>query len=327
MDVLSKVSPQTGVVVTQYVTPKVSDTVINKEILSVLQKVYPNLIYREEFDRISSVSQYLLPLVDEVITCSSSIGLQALAWPRKMTVQGDTFLLPFATPVARAESQDEFDRSLRILSFLINHNQPLASSVVSDREFLTKLLLEMLHRKRAGAQGLDLLPAFGDIDPEYSKKLLSAFTVERAERDLARSGERWAARQVEFGKFRRSVFDPDISTVTFDIFDTLIKRPTEVPADAYKFLEHGALEITQGVAEDFARVRLNAEVSTREVSKNGEITLEEIYGSIRAYYDLPEQVSHALMHFEIEMEVGLIQPRPFGQKCWEIAVSSGKPIY
>lgn len=327
LDVLNKVSPQTGVVVTQYVTPRVSDTVINKEILPVLKRTYPNLIYREEFDRISSVSQYLLPLVDEVITCSSSIGMQALAWPRKLTVQEDTFLQPLATPVASAESPDEFERSLRILSFLLNHNQPLASCVVSDREFLTNLLLEMLQRKRAGAKGVDLLPAFSDIDPDYSKKLLGAFTVERAERDLARSGERWAARQAEIGKFRRTVSDPEVAAVTFDVFDTLIKRPTEVPADAYKFLERGALEITHGVAEDFARVRLNAEVNTRELSEKGEITLEEIYASIQTYYDLPEQTTKALLQAEIEMEVGLIQPRPFGQKCWDIAVSSGKPIY
>lgn len=327
LDVLTRVSPETGVVVTQYVTPRVSDTVINKEVLPVLQKIYPNLIYREEFDRVSSVSQYLLPLVDEVITCSSSIGLQALAWPRKLTVHEGTFLQPHATPEVSAESHDEFQRALRILTFLINYNQPLATSVVSDREFLTNLLLEMLQRKRAGAKGLDLMPAFGDIDPQYSKKLLSAFKLDRAERDLASSGERWAARQAEIGKFRRAVSDPEITAVTFDVFDTLIKRPTEVPADAYKFLERGALEITHGVAEDFARVRLNAEVSTRELSEKGEITLEEIYASIQAYYDLPEQTTMALLQAEIEMEVGLIQPRPFGQKCWEIAVSSGKLIY
>ncbi len=327
LDVLNKVNPQTGVVVTQYVTPRVSDTVINKEIFPVLKKTYPNLIYREEFDRIGSVSQYLLPLVDEVITCSSSIGLQALAWPRKLTVHEHTFLQPLATPVPSAVSLDEFDRALRILSFLLNHNQPLASSVVSDREFLTKLLLEMLHRKRSGSKGMDLLPAFSDIDPDYSMKLLGAFAIERAERDLARSGERWAARQAEIGKFRRSVSDPEIAAVTFDVFDTLIKRPTEVPADAYKFLEQGATEITHGIAQNFASVRLNEEVNTRELSDKGEITLEEIYASIQAYYDLPEQTAKALLEAEIEMEVGLIQPRPFGKKCWEIAISSGKPIF
>jgi hypothetical protein len=282
---------------------------------------------REEFDRVNSVSQYLLPLVDEVITCSSSIGLQALAWPRKLTVLEDTFLQPLATPVANTESLDEFERSLKILSFLLNHNQPLASSVVSDRDFLTNLLLEMLRRKRAGAKGLGLMPAFSEIDTTYSKKLLGSFTIDRAERDLARSGERWAARQAELAKFRRSVSDPEVAAVTFDIFDTLIKRPTEVPSDTYKFLERGALEITHGVAEDFARVRLNAEVNTRELSEKGEITLEEIYCSIQIYYDFPEQTTKALLQAEIEMEVGLIQPRPFGQKCWEIAASTSKPIW
>jgi hypothetical protein len=179
--------------------------------------------------------------VDEVITCSSSIGLQALAWPRNLTVIENTFLQPLATPSASAECHDEFERSLRILSFILNYNQPLASSVVSDPGFLTKLLLEMLRRKRTGAKGLDLLPAFSEIDPNYPDKLLGAFTIERAERDLARVGDRWAARQAEIGKFRRSVSDTEIAAVTFDVFDTLIKRPTEVPADVYKFLERAVI--------------------------------------------------------------------------------------
>ncbi len=327
LDVLSKTSPQTGVVVTQYVSPRVSDTVINKEILSVLKNSYPNLIYLEEFDRISSVSQYLLPLVDEVITCSSSIGLQAFAWPRKLTVFEDTFLHPLATPTVSAEKDDEYERSLRILSFLINHNQPLFSSVVTDRKFLTSLLLEMLSRKRSGMRGLELMPSFSEIDQEYSGKLLGSFAIERAERDLTRSNERWATHQAEIGKFRRSIFDSEITTVTFDVFDTLIKRPTELPADVYKFLECGALKITNGVAEDFARVRLNAEVETRKISNKGEITLIEIYKKIQDFYALPEQITKNLLQAEIEMELRFIQPRPFGQKCWEIALTSGKPIY
>jgi HAD superfamily hydrolase (TIGR01549 family) len=327
LDVLNHVEPDVGVIVTQYVTPRVSDTVLNKEILPILQKRYPNLIFRDEFDRVSSVSQYLLPLVDEVITCSSSVGLQALAWPRKLTVKQDTFLRPLATPAINSEGLDEFERSLNILSFLLNHNQPLATAVVSDREFLTKLLMEMVTRKRAGMQGLHLLPSFSDIDPDYSSKLLNSFTTDRAERDLARSGERWAARQSEIGKFRRTLADPAITAVTFDVFDTLIKRPTEVPADVYKFLERRALEITQGITEDFARVRLNAEVGTRESSKQGEITLSEIYAGIQSYYGLSAEVTHELMQAEIEMEIRLIQPRAFGRKCWEIAISSGKPVY
>ncbi len=327
LDVLSKVPLQTGVVVTQYVSPRVSDTVINKEILSVLKNSYPNLVYREEFDRISSVSQYLLPLVDEVITCSSSIGLQAFSWPRKLTVLEDTFLHRLATPTVSAEKDDEYERSLRILSFLINHNQPLFSSVVTDRKFLSTLLLEMLARKRSGKKGLELMPAFSEIDPEYSEKILGSFSIERAERDLTKSTDRLSTYQAEIGKFRRAVLNSEISTVTFDVFDTLIKRPTELPADVYKFLEGRALNITNGVAEDFARVRLNTEVETRKLSTKGEITLREIYTKIQDFYALPEQITENLLQAEIEMELRFIQPRPFGKKCWEIALASGKPIY
>lgn len=327
LDVLRNADPTVGVVVTQYVTPRVADTVLNKEVLPALQKAYPNLIYREEFDRVSSVSQYLLPLVDQVITCSSSLGLQALAWVRQVRVPQATFLAPFSTPEKLADGMDESERALNTLSFILGKYQPLASAVVSDQGFLTGLLSEMLRRKRAGAKGLDLFPSFDRVDPTYRQRLLAAFTTERAERDLSRSGERWAARQSELAKFRRAVADPDVEAITFDVFDTLIKRPTEVPADAYKYLEKKALEITQGVAEDFASVRLNAEVSTREATDKGEISLEEIYCTIRQHYGLGEQEIERLIEAEIDLEIALVQPRAFGERCWSIAQSSRKPIY
>lgn len=324
LDVMSNTAHDVGVVVTQYVTPNVSDTVLNKDVLIALRRRWPNLIFKDEFDRVSSVSQLLLPLVDEVATCSSSIGLQAMAWDRNIEVYGDTFLKPYSNLAKNGFSSEICANTL---DFLLLKNQPLASFILNDENFLMNIIQEMIFRKKSGTVGADLMPAFNDIDKSYIDKLFSSFEVDKAARTISSASPSWSAQQNDINKFRRALKDENIKVVTFDLFDTLIKRPTEVPADVYKFLEESALKVTQGIAEDFSRVRLNAEVETREASEKGEISLVEIYEFIKNYYGFSQDITDALMRVEIEKEIEFISSRDFGRKLWDIAISSGRPVY
>lgn len=327
LDILNSVPNDTGVVVTQYVTPRVSDTVLNADVVAALRSWWPNLIYQEEFDKLPSVSQYLLPLVDQVITCSSSVGLQALAWNRELIVRQPTFLQPFSTELRTSNIRQSSDSDLSTIAFLINRHQPLADLVVNDRQFLVHLLEDMVSRKRAGLQGLDLLPNFRSIDPTYDEKLLSSFAVERAARSIVRSSASWSAEQGEIDKFRRAIGDAQILAITFDVFDTLIKRPTETPADVYKFLEGLAIKLTNGAAEDFARVRETAEVETRATHEKGEITLDDIYLTVQKHYGFDEETILKLKAAEIDLELRFVTRRPIGWRLWQIACESGKPIH
>lgn len=327
LDVLSQEPEDTGVVVTQYVTPRVQDAVLNRDVAAALFQIKPNLIYREEFDKVSSVSQYLLPFVDSVRTCSSSVGVQAMAWGRELEVDQATFLAPFATREVTSKGMSWDHACDSTLSFILNTYQPLASAVVEDKAFLVSLLEEMVARKRAGRSGLDLLPDFSSIDPDYPQRLLDGFRVERAARDISRTSHAWSAQQREIEKFRKALASPSLKAITFDIFDTLIKRPVETPADIYKFLETIALDLTSGIAEDFARVRVTAELDARNAREDNEITLDDIYENIQQYYKLDRSVLEAVKHAEIKLELQVVSARPFGRKLWGLAVSSGRPIY
>lgn len=327
LDVLTSISKDTGLVVTQYITPSVKDTVITPDFLSVLVNRWPNIIFNKRFDQIASVSQYLIPLVDEVITSSSSIGIQAFAWSRKVSVRGNTFLSPYASKVQDLCDPLGQNFNERTIAFLLGRNQPLAKVVVENKKFLINLIEEMMYRKRAGLTGLDLMPSFVEIDANYPNYLLESFNIERAQLDLEKGISPWHTRHAEINKFHNKVHDKEVKAITFDVFDTLLKRPTEVPADTYKFLERRAIEVTKGAAEDFARVRLNAEVETREKSARGEITLQEIYLAVQRHYGFDDQEIEELICEEIKLEKKIVQPRPLGQKFWRIAVESGKPIH
>jgi HAD superfamily hydrolase (TIGR01549 family) len=327
LDVLSSERADTGVIVTQYRTPRVADMALNQDVSAALVSAWPNLIYSDEVDRLPAVSQYLLQLVDSVITCSSSIGFQALAWPRELIVRQPTFMAPYATDMASQSDIPWPETTRRTLAFLMNRHQPLAASVTEDRQFLVHLIEEIVSRKRQGKRGPDLLPSFHDLDPGYGERLLQSFRVERAAKDTGRVSERQAARQSELNKFNRAILNTKIKTISFDVFDTLVQRPTETPADVYKSLEAEALQITDGLAEDFARVRETLEVETRKASARGEITLDEIYDAIRRHYRLDEEITRNLKEAELALEYRLSAARPLGKKMWQAALDSGKPLY
>lgn len=66
--------------------------------------------------------------------------------------------------------------------------------------------------------------------------------------------------------------------VSFDIFDTLLKRNVKKPTDVFKIVENVATGNSL-IYKDFYDRRIDAEKRARETSNNEEVTLEEIYNS------------------------------------------------
>lgn len=329
LDILHGSASDTGVVVTQYMTPHASDAALNGANAEALSKKFPNLLYNPIFDTIPSVSQYLLPLIDEVVTCSSSLGLQSLAWEKELRVVKPTCFSSYDSEINRLSGRQWSDVCAKTLAFVLGRHQPLASVALGESSVLTGLLEEMVHRKRSGIKGKDLLPRLAEIDPQYSSRLLDGFRPEPAARALKAKGGRWEAEHSELKKFRRAMNDSSCKIITFDIFDTLLQRPVEKPLDVYKFLDTKALELTGNIACDFPRVREAAEVETREkwTGTKEEISLDDIYDTIAQFYDVNCTVVEELKLAEIEFEVEFSSPRRFGKLLWQEAVASGRPIY
>lgn len=324
--VMERVPQTTGVVVTQYRSRLIADTLLDEDRAGILRQQWPNIIFHNAFDRIPSSSQYLLPFVDEVFSCSSSLAIQAQIWNRPVHILGNTNYAPFDRKKIADSGRQTADVYRNSLGFILGQQQPLAQAVVSDGQFLTSLLEEMVARKRSGKTGVNLHPEYTSIDPDYATRLVGGARIDTARKSLPLL-EVPTNIDREIGKFAKSARDPEIKAVSFDVFDTLITRPTEVPADVYTFLERIALEVTDGAAEDFARIRLNSEVSTRAVSTAGEITLAEIYASVQAFYGFSDETIEKLMRREIELEISLVEPRGVGIAMWQYAQKLGKPLY
>lgn len=330
---LDQTPPQTGLIVTQYRSGLTSDTPLDASVAATIATQYPQLIYSPTLDRIDSASQYLLPFVDSVTSASSSLALQAMAWHKPLSVLGETYLQGYATDAwARgAQARAALPWGLRCdhtIATLLSRHQPLAQAVTEDGQFLYALLVEMRAKQQAGKTGLEALVDFAQIAPDYAERLLTGFRTERAARALALHAPKGPEAQV-LARFQALIDEPDTKAVSFDVFDTLICRSVEKPADLYRFLDQEALDITGGVAADFGKIRTLCEVQTRArlADSHEEITLDDIYDTIAAYYGLEPAELRPLRDAETSLEIAHARARPFGNKLLKIAQASGKPIH
>lgn len=329
LDVLGKTASDTLLITTQYVTPHVRDTPLNRDVADSVNGRFPNFCYDQELEKIESVSQFILPFVDGVVCASSSLAIQAMAWHKSLRVVGPTFLENYDTSAKLATDLPWGERCDNTIAAILTRHQPLASAITQDGPFLFKALEDIISRKAAGVSGLDLLPDFSKIDPGYGQRLLASFRVAQTAKSLTVHNPFWTSGHRVQENFRKMLDAPETTAISFDVFDTLIRRPVEKPADLFRFLDAKALRLTDGIAVDFGRTRTMCEVETRNrlATSKDEITLDDIYDTLAAYYGLTNVQVAALKNAEIEIEIAAAQERPFGRKLYDIARKSGRPIY
>lgn len=86
------------------------------------------------------------------------------------------------------------------------------------------------------------------------------------------SGKSNIGRSIDSNRIIENIAKYDI--VSFDIFDTLLKRNVNRPADVFKYVEK------KHEKKGFFEARIAAEKRARYKKKNGEVTLEEIYNEM-----------------------------------------------
>ena len=103
--------------------------------------------------------------------------------------------------------------------------------------------------------------------------------------------------------------------VSFDIFDTLIVRNVSKPVDIFKVVEIEYNKKNEEKLVDFQSLRITAELKARKMSKNEEITLDEIYENL----DIKNKSEIKDLEIKLEKEFMIKNPEMFDiyQKCLE----------
>lgn len=108
--------------------------------------------------------------------------------------------------------------------------------------------------------------------------------------------------------------------VSFDIFDTLVKRNTENPEDVFELVEL----LGDCNNRDFSKKRVKAEQVARKDATNNEVTLTEIYNKLEGF--LPSE-RYKLMKLETELETNICCAYLPMQKVYNWCKKNKKSIY
>jgi len=316
LDVLAKTPPDTGVLVTKYIAGDIFDDCLNQDFLSGLHKKFNNFLYDPEFDKLDNVSQFILPFVDSVVTCSSSLGLQGLLYKKKVRVVQDTFL----SRIVAAAQQSEDCRE-RVLARLVGQSNVQWKRLLEPKFLMA--FLEAVADGQVSRADFDLHA----IDGDYGAKLLKDF---RFDRTLQKSGHFLRVAKKEDDYISPSVIASLEKTkiASFDIFDTLIERPLAQPSDVFLALEHQWKIDNPNRYLELSRARIEAEALAKASLSEGkeEVCLGEIYESLKLILNISEEESRKIMELEMRLEENLLTSRPVGKRLYELAKSLGKKI-
>ncbi|WP_370821912.1 HAD-IA family hydrolase [Acidaminococcus massiliensis] len=111
--------------------------------------------------------------------------------------------------------------------------------------------------------------------------------------------------------------------VSFDLFDTLIKRDCFRPIELFHILEE-KINLSYQVKINFAEKRIQAEKKAREISSYEEVTLDEIYMQLKDNFS-SEQIGN-IKQWEQELELNLCQWNPLMRDVYNYCKQQEKNI-
>ncbi|MDE6603570.1 MAG: hypothetical protein K2K90_15780, partial [Lachnospiraceae bacterium] len=111
--------------------------------------------------------------------------------------------------------------------------------------------------------------------------------------------------------------------VSFDIFDTLVKRNIKCPEDVHELVRKKYFEQTGIDICEYRKLRVNAEKKARRYSGIEEISLEDILNALR---EVPDGEKGKLQEIEEETEIAVCCPDLRMKAIYEYALKEGKRV-
>jgi glycosyltransferase involved in cell wall biosynthesis/FMN phosphatase YigB (HAD superfamily) len=134
-----------------------------------------------------------------------------------------------------------------------------------------------------------------------------------------------------YEKIKRTICDPKIKVISFDVFDTLVVRPFLEPMDLFRMLDDDFRSLyDKSTFIDFSVLRIESEKKAREKvcksPKVEDITLDEIYNTLQEEYRVSKNIVDRMKQLEIDAEFRFCRVRKAAFELYEMAVYLGKEI-
>lgn len=113
-----------------------------------------------------------------------------------------------------------------------------------------------------------------------------------------------------------------ITTVSFDVFDTVVKRDVAEPKDVFALIETKLQGEVDSCVEHFCELRIEAERTARKAKHGREVTLEEIYRQI----PISNEQRLKLMQLECQTEIEVSAQNIPIKRVYDACVQQGKKV-
>ena len=111
-------------------------------------------------------------------------------------------------------------------------------------------------------------------------------------------------------------------TISFDVFDTAVKRNVAEPKDVFALIEARLREGTEPCVEHFYAQRVESERAARQANHGRAVTLEEIYKQI----PVSDEQRLELMQLECQTEIEVSRPNIPIKHVYDACVQQGKKV-
>jgi HAD superfamily hydrolase (TIGR01549 family) len=333
-DVLEKAPKNVGVIATQYIGSLVSEKALNNRNLGYIRSLYKNFLYSTEFEKLDNISQYIAPWADSVITVSSTLGFQALLHDKKLISPSTSHLSYISADYD--ESAQKPDENL--IASLFCRQNILVEKLLNDTDYFKAVLTGLDGRKSDSA--IDVLSALPQPKNLY-KDYVSFSPFSGADNQIKKMGGIISSKKNSL----RSLLDriEKYEIVSFDIFDTLLRRTVFKPEDVFvliqKKLETKFNELLPAVfVKRFPELRVGFERQLRKeydqfhnttdvyTEKNEEFYTVEVYQRMLSSFGLNTDLSKQLLEIEQETEYSVLEARSLGKALYDIAIAKGKRV-
>lgn len=315
-------------VCTQYTGSFVEERLIREQNIAQWRAQMPRLLYDTRFEGLDNFTQYLVPYAQNMISVSSTLGLQAKLFGIPLISPAISHLAKLADSNSLRDLGRQTGRSADgVLESYLTRGCFLKSRLLAEPGYLSGVLEAF--KERHDQSGLEMFPEAAQVGNSIETLITPT--------DLGRCRERFE----QFTKSALTNRTHPVATiaheiVSFDVFDTLVYRAVLMPSQVFLLMQDKLRSemrdrLPGPFIEGFASLRQAAEKAlTKQAAARldgpEEITIEQVYGLLAADFSLSQQQCDQLIVLEQEMELAAIRPRPAGRGLYLQAQAQGQEI-
>lgn len=333
-DLQHRVPKNVPLIYTQYLGGLISERVLNNENLAYLRRRYPNFLYDGRFEKLDNITQYLVPGSDAVVSVSSTLGLQAKFFGKKLISPSQSHLSYLADSDVLTNFSDVSNqpRDMFMAAYLGRTNF-LRDRLLKDADYLVAILNDFVERR--DESGIEKFPCF-EVVGNSIKAMTTKSPIQRSRQlfntaypHMTLPHDRSVESQIE------AVTADAVEVVSFDVFDTLVCRTVLNPAHVFELMQSKirtshADVLSPHFISNFAQSRAGTERLIRFQYDNGslheteEMLVKDVYAAMLADYGLPAELADELVAVEQQTELACLIPREEGVRLFKEAVAAGK---